>query len=106
MADRFPLKIYKQPECRGEGYSESPQHSRDPLLEVVPALVALMDHLLQFAGRVGAVLPGQPPVLLVDELQLSEPLVDLPLEGLCHRGAHPCQSTESAGTPPSRPQMT
>lgn len=47
-------------------------------------LVALVDHLLQPAGRVGAVLPGQPPVLLVDELQLGEPLVDLPLKGLSH----------------------
>lgn len=45
-----------------------------------------MHHLLQFAGRVGAVLAGQPPVLLVDELQLSQPLVDLPLEGLQQGG--------------------
>ena len=52
--------------CRG--YSESPQDSRDPLLQVVPALVALVHHLLQLAGCVSAVLSGQAPVLLVDEL--------------------------------------
>lgn len=56
-----------------------------------------MHHLLQFAGRVGAVLAGQPPVLLVDELQLCQPLVDLPLEGLQQAG------TVSATTPGPRP---
>lgn len=43
-----------------------------------------MDHLLEPAGRVGSVLSGQTPVLLVDELQLGESLMDLPLEGLLH----------------------
>ena len=65
-----------------------------------------MHHLLQFAGRVGAVLTGQPPVLLVDELQLRQPLVDLPLEGL-----RPGVGGISATAPgcqdiPSRPQAT
>ena len=59
-----------------------------------------MYHLLQLAGRVRAVLPGQPPVLLVDELQLREPLVDLPLEGLRHTGR---VSAKARGGGPARP---
>lgn len=41
-----------------------------------------MHHLFELAGGVGAVLAGQAPVLLIDQLQLREALVDLPLERL------------------------
>lgn len=41
-----------------------------------------MDQDPQRAGGVGPVLPGQAAVLFVDQLQLSEALVDLPLERL------------------------
>lgn len=58
-----------------------------------------MHHLLQFAGRVGAVLAGQPPVLLVDELQLRQPLMDLPLEGLQHVGGASVPQLQGARTP-------
>lgn len=61
---------------------ESAQDGADALLQVVPSLVAFMDHLLQAAGRVGAVLPGQAAVLLVDQLQLGQALVHLSLESL------------------------
>lgn len=82
-----PGKLAEHPRAMDTcDYPEPSQHGRDPPLEVVPALVALVDHLLELAGRVCAVLPRQAPVLLVDELQLREPLVDLPLEGLQHRG--------------------
>jgi len=63
-------------------YLESPQNGSDSFLEVVPALVAFVYHLLQLAGRVSAVLAGKAPVLLIDQLQLSEPFMDLPLECL------------------------
>lgn len=43
-----------------------------------------MDHNLDAAGAVGAVLPGQPAVLVVDQLQLGHMLLHLPLEAL-HR---------------------
>lgn len=41
-----------------------------------------MHHLFELAGGVSAVLAGQAPVLLIDQLQLREALVDLPLERL------------------------
>lgn len=41
-----------------------------------------MHHVLESAGGVGAVLAGQAAVLFVDELQLGQTLLDLPLEGL------------------------
>lgn len=44
-----------------------------------------MHHILEPAGGVGAVLPGQAPVLFVDELQLGQKLLHLPLEGLQQR---------------------
>lgn len=47
---------------------EPAQDGGDPLLEVVPSLVASVDHLPEAAGGVGAVLSGQAPVLFVDEL--------------------------------------
>lgn len=63
-------------------YLEPPQNGSHSFLQVVPALVAFMYHLLQLAGGVSAVLAGKAPVLLIDQLQLSEPLMDLPLECL------------------------
>lgn len=65
-----------------------------------------MHHLLQFAGRVGAVLAGQPPVLLVDELQLRQPLMDLPLEGLQHGEGGVSATTPGCQDTTSRPQAT
>lgn len=41
-----------------------------------------MDHLLEAARRVGAILSGQAAVLLVDQLELGQALMDLPLESL------------------------
>lgn len=63
-------------------YLEPPENGSDSFLEVIPALVALVHHLFELAGRVGAVLTGQATVLLIDQLQLREALVDLPLERL------------------------
>lgn len=51
-------------------------------MQVVPSLVAFVNHLFQAACRVSAVLSGQTAVLLVDQLQLSQALVDLALESL------------------------
>lgn len=45
-----------------------------------------MHHVLESAGGVGAVLAGQAAVLFVDELQLGQTLLDLPLEGLQVKG--------------------
>lgn len=46
---------------------ESAQDGGYSLLQVVPSLVAFVNHLLQAGGRVSAVLSGQTAVLLVDE---------------------------------------
>lgn len=78
LADYLP----QHPGGPQAGYPESPQDGCDPLLQIVPALVALVHHLLQLAGCVRAVLSSQPPVLLVDELQLCQSFVNLPLKGL------------------------
>ena len=61
---------------------ESAQDGGDALLQVVPSLVAFVDHMFQAAGRVGAVLSGQAAVLLVDQFQLGQGLMDLSLETL------------------------
>lgn len=61
---------------------ESAEDGSHPLLQAVPPLVPLVDHDFQLAGGVGSVLPGQTAVLFVDQLQLSETLVNLPLERL------------------------
>lgn len=63
-------------------YLEPAQDGRHPPLQVVPSLVAIVHHVLESAGGVGAVLAGQAAVLFVDELQLGQTLLDLPLEGL------------------------
>lgn len=68
---------------RGRGTDlESAQDGGDALLQVVPSLVAFMNHLFEAAGRVRAVLSGQAAVLLVDQLQLGQALMDLSLESL------------------------
>lgn len=54
-------------------------------MQRVPAPVALVDRGLELAGSVGAVLPGQTAVLVVKQLQLGQPLVNLPLETLDSR---------------------
>lgn len=61
---------------------ESAEYRRHPSLQPVPPLVPLVHHHPELAGGVGAVLPSQAAVLFVDELQLSEALVNLPLERL------------------------
>lgn len=61
---------------------ESAENSGHSLLQAVPALVPLLHHDLELARCVGPVLTGEAAVLLVDQLQLREPLVDLPLERL------------------------
>lgn len=63
---------------------ESAENRSHPLLQAVPPLVPLVDHDFELAGGIGPVLPGQAAVLFVDQLQLSQTLVDLPLERL-HR---------------------
>lgn len=51
-------------------------------MQGVPAPVAFVDHGFELAGSVSAVLPGQAAVLVIDQLQLGQPLVNLPLETL------------------------
>lgn len=51
-------------------------------MQRVPALVPLVDHHFELAGSVGAVLPGQAAVLIIHQLQMCEPLMNLPLETL------------------------
>ena len=63
-------------------YLEPPENGSDSFPEVIPALVALVHHLFELAGRVGAVLTGQAPVLLIDQLQLSQAFMHLSLESL------------------------
>lgn len=40
------------------------------------------DHGLELAGSVGSVLPGQAAILVVDDLQLGQTFIHLPLEAL------------------------
>jgi hypothetical protein len=61
---------------------ESAQDGGDALLQVVPSLVAFVNHLFEAARRVCAVLSGQAAVLLVDQFQLGQAFMDLSLEGL------------------------
>lgn len=44
-----------------------------------------MHHILESAGGVGAVLPGQTAVLFVDKLQLRQAFLYLTLKGLKHK---------------------
>lgn len=61
---------------------ESAEYSRHPPLQEVPSLVSILDHKSERTGSIGAVLPSQAAVLFVEQLQLSEPLLNLPLERL------------------------
>lgn len=54
-------------------------------VQCIPPPVAFMDHCFELAGSVGAVFPGQPAVLIVDQLQLGQSLMNLPLETLKKR---------------------
>lgn len=51
-------------------------------MQRVPASVSLTYHGLQMTGPVCAVLSDQATVLVVDDFQLSQPLMDLSLEAL------------------------
>lgn len=68
---------------------EPAQDGRHPPLQVVPSLVPAVHHVLESAGGVGAVLAGQAAVLFVDELQLGQTLLDLPLKGLGVKNKNP-----------------
>lgn len=63
-------------------HPESAENSGHSPLQAVPPQVPLLHHHFESARCVGPVFPGQAAVLLVDQLQLSETLVDLPLERL------------------------
>lgn len=63
-------------------YLEPAEDGGHSAVEGVPALVALMDHGFEPAGSVRAVLSGKATVLVVDEFQLSQALIHLPLEAL------------------------
>lgn len=63
-------------------YLQPPQNGSHSSLELVPALVAFMYHLLQSAGCISAILPSKSPVLLVYKFQMSKTLMNLPLKGL------------------------
>lgn len=65
-----------------QSHPEAADDGGRPPLQVVPPPVPLLNHLLQPAGCVRPVLPGQPAVLFVHQLQLSQALMDLPLERL------------------------
>lgn len=51
-------------------------------LQAVPTLVPIAHHVFEFARSVSAVLSGQTAVLFVDQLQLSQPFMNLSLECL------------------------
>lgn len=86
------LWVSKQQRRRNKDL-ESAQDGGDTLLQVVPSLVAFVNHLLQATGRIGAVLSGQATVLLVDQFQLRQALMNLSLESL-----RPQRSTSVRGS--------
>lgn len=51
-------------------------------MQHVPSHVAFTHHGLELTGAVGPVLPGQTTILVVDQLQVGQSLVNLPLETL------------------------
>lgn len=83
-SNRVAFLRYLQPVLTSDllSHLQSAEHGSDPPLQAVPPLVPLVDHDLKFAGSVGAVLSGQTAVLFVDQLQLSQALMNLPLERL------------------------
>lgn len=82
----FPCKLYIRHVRAGD--LEPAEDGRHPLLQVVPAPVGAVRHLLEAAASVRAVFSGQPAILLVQQFQLRQAFVDLPLESLrtCGRG--------------------
>lgn len=68
-------------------------------MQDIPAPVAFVDHDFKLAGSVGAVLSGQAAVLVVDQLQLGQPLVYLSLEAL--RGPNEGSSAQNFDKPMS-----
>lgn len=70
------------PPPQHQSHPEAADDGGDPPLQAVPPPVPLLDQVPQGSGGVGPVLPGQPAVLLVDQLQLGQTLVDLALERL------------------------
>lgn len=65
-------------------------------MQRVPAPVAFLDHELELTGSVGPVLPGQTPILVVDQLQVRQAFVNLPLETLKDKQDLMCGSTKTS----------
>lgn len=65
-----------------QSHLESAEDGGHSFLQAVPPLVPLMDQDFQLAGIVGPILPSKAAVLFVDQFQLGQALMDLPLEGL------------------------
>lgn len=63
-------------------YLESAEDGSHSAVQGVPAPVAFVDHGFELARSVSAVLSGQAAVLVVDQFQLGQPLMNLPLETL------------------------
>ncbi len=63
-------------------YLEPAEDSSHSAVQAVPAPVAFVDHGFELAGPVSAVLSGQAAILVIHQFQLSQPLMNLPLETL------------------------
>lgn len=74
-------------------YLQPADDGSHPAVQRLPAPVALMDRELELAGSVGPVLPGQTAVLVVDQLQVCQAFVNLPLETLKDKQAPMCCQT-------------
>lgn len=59
-------------------------------MQRLPAPVAFVDRELELTGAVGPVLPGQAAVLVVDQLQVCQAFLNLPLETLKYKQAPMC----------------
>lgn len=68
--------------CSTTVYLEAAEDRGNSSLQVIPALVTIVGHLPQSTGSISAVLACQSSVLLVDQLQLGQALMHLPLESL------------------------
>lgn len=66
-------------------YLEPAEDGGRSAVQRVPPPVSFVHHRFELAGSVGAVLPGQPAVLIVDQLQLGQLLMNVPLETLKKR---------------------
>lgn len=67
-------------------YLESAEDGSHSAVQGVPAPVAFVDHGFELAGSVSAVLSGQAAVLVIDQFQVGQPLINLPLETLKRTG--------------------